>query len=83
MKIIQEIEKSRMKEITGGAGSTQSCTSSIPYLSCGSSNGKLYESGPCALKVSCPISYANCYDEVNYTACDTPDGKNYSVVRKV
>lgn len=66
MKIIKEIEKSRltvnrMSRITGGTGNEpESCTDEILHRTCGSVGGILYEVIPCVAKVICPSSYLLC-----------------------
>lgn len=75
MKIIKEIEKSRLtenglKEIKGGAGNNPgNCTEELKYRTCGSANDLTYEIRPCALKLTCPASYVVCGAGDDYFIC--------------
>ena len=61
MKIIKEIEKSRltengMKRIKGGVGNGENCSSEAIYEAC----GRNYSYVPCAMKLSCDSQYFYC-----------------------
>lgn len=61
MKIIKEIEKSRLTEdgmygIKGGVGNGENCSSEAIYEAC----GRKYSYAPCAMKLSCDSQYFYC-----------------------
>ena len=77
MKIIKEIEKSRLTEnglkgIKGGAGNNPgNCTEELKYRTCASANDLTYEIRPCALKLTCPASYVVCGAGDDYFICSS------------
>lgn len=82
MKIIKEIEKSRLTEdgmygIKGGTGNGENCTDELLHRTCGSVGQILYEANPCILKITCPSSYVVCGTtsknscSENYSLCST------------
>ena len=86
MKIIKEIEKSRLTEngmqvITGGATNPgDQCSEEVTYRSCGSIGNIHFNVVPCAVKLSCPTAYYTCSGPGSdqLLSCTTPTGNNYS-----
>ncbi len=76
MKIIKEIEKSRLNDeksrsIVGGAGNNPGeCTDEILHRTCGSVGEILYDISPCAVKITCPSAYLVCGSTEKFT-CDS------------
>lgn len=79
MKIINEIEKSRLNEITGGVDVGENCSVTVPYRSCASLGGNSFEVTECLLKLSCPSNYHVCSGSDNYSSCTTPTNLNYII----
>lgn len=79
MKIINEIEKSRLNEITGGVDVGENCSVTVPYRSCASLGNLMYEVSECLLKLSCPSNYHVCSGSDNYSSCTTPTGTNFAI----
>jgi hypothetical protein len=79
MKIINEIEKSRLNEITGGVDVGENCSVTVPYRSCASLGNNSFEVSECLLKLSCPSNYHVCTGTENYTSCSTPTSTNFVV----
>ena len=76
MKIIKEIEKSRLTEdgmngIKGGISVGENCSADVLYRSCASSNGQLFQVSVCPMKLSCPSQYACCSGPKQYDSCNT------------
>lgn len=76
MKIIKEIEKSRLSEsnmnaINGGIQVGENCSENVIYRSCASLDGKNFEVTDCYNKLSCPASYFACSGPDSYRTCST------------
>ena len=77
MKIINEIEKSRLNEITGGVDVGENCSVTVTYRSCASLGNNNFEVTECLVKLSCPSSYYFCDGPSNFGSCTTPSGTNF------
>lgn len=79
MKIINEIEKSRLNEITGGVNVGENCSVNVTYRSCDSIGNIGFRVSECLTKLSCPSNYHVCSGSDNYTSCSTPTNTNFVI----
>ena len=75
MKIIKEIEKSRltedgMNDIKGGVSVGQNCTAEIAYQTCGAK----FVVKPCAVNISCGSVYHFCTGPEDSQKLNCPHG---------